>query len=157
MKTIAAGAALILALTLRGSPTWGQELVPTPDPVASPSIGGTLPGPGGQIHSGVPANPAPAAAADDWRYLWNDGCWWYWTPQNRWMWYRDGRWLPYDGTVAAGANSAPLVQAQAVYAPPVAVGVRPYGDVHVGVGRRIEVNVWGGHGGVRVGPIAVGW
>jgi hypothetical protein len=37
------------------------------------------------------------------------------------------------------------------------VGVRPYGNVDVGVGQRIGVGVWGPHGGVRVGRVFVGW
>ena len=36
-------------------------------------------------------------------------------------------------------------------------GNLPYGNVNVGVGRRIGVDVSGPHGGVRVGRIWVGW
>jgi len=156
MRPIALGTAATLALALLSSPTWGQQLLPVPDPVASPT-------------NVAPAVPTPAATtADAWRYCWNDGYWWYWTPQNNWLMYHDGRWVAYDPTSGGSRVYGPVLPAQAVapvYAAPVypapgyrgPVGVRPWGGVNVGVGRRIEVNVWGGHGGVHVGRIGVGW
>jgi hypothetical protein len=57
------------------------------------------------VHVSVPARPGSAGVSvnvvggnrpDQWRYRWENGRWWYWTPQNRWMWYNDGQWIDYD-------------------------------------------------------------
>ena len=127
-----------------------------------------------------------ASDANSWRYRWHEGHWWYWTPQNRWMWYSDERrWIEYDPSHAppAADQSAPLAEGYygdysgpvyypysgpayyypgpgywgRYYYPGVAVGVGPYGSVGVGVGPRLGVDVWGPHGGVRVGGLHVGW
>ncbi len=31
-----------------------------------------------------------------WRFVWNNGEWWYWLPNNSWVYWRDNRWAPYD-------------------------------------------------------------
>jgi hypothetical protein len=37
-----------------------------------------------------------AEGRESWRYRWDNGRWWFWTPQNRWMRYgNDGRWMDY--------------------------------------------------------------
>jgi len=80
------------------------------------------------------------------------------------MWYSDDkRWVAFDpnhppvanaASAPSGSNGLPAAPA---YDPGVAVGVRPYGNVNVGVGRRVGVDVCGPHGAVRVGRIFVGW
>jgi hypothetical protein len=42
--------------------------------------------------SGTPADPSR------WRFTYNNGEWWYWTPQNNWMYYRDNTWNSYDAS-----------------------------------------------------------
>lgn len=111
---------LFLAAGLHGS---GQEIIPTPAPSDA---------------NAAAANTFVAPAAEDWRYRWYDGRWWYWTPQDCWMWYGDdGRWVEYQ--------------------PGAPAGVWARENVNVSVGRWIGVDVWGPHGDVRVGRIHVGW
>ena len=33
---------------------------------------------------------------NDWRYTWNGGHWWYWTPLNAWAYWNDNRWSDYS-------------------------------------------------------------
>lgn len=33
---------------------------------------------------------------NDWRYRFNDGRWWYWTPLGAWAYWNDGRWADYS-------------------------------------------------------------
>ena len=36
---------------------------------------------------------------EQWRYRFENGRWWYWTPQNHWMWYGDNGWVNYDSAI----------------------------------------------------------
>jgi hypothetical protein len=170
MRSLVLCSLVAVVLALLGTWVLAQELVPTPDPV-----GGAKSPAGPATSAGATARPN--ANPEQWRYRWFNGRWWYWTPQNRWMWYGDdGRWVQFDPTQppapAVQGGEAPAVYYSypapgyyyspgpaywAGYYPGVAVGVGPYGSVGVGVGRRIGVDVWGPHGGVRVGRIQVGW
>jgi hypothetical protein len=139
-----------------------QEVIPAPDP-----IGGTQTDAGAGIKIAVPPPPSPSANApldNNWRYQQHNGRWWYWTPENRWLWYgNNGRWVEFNQfqgpTVPYRAyySPSPYSPAPGYYYPRVPVSVRPYGNVNVGVGRRVGVDVWGPHGAVRVGRIYVGW
>jgi hypothetical protein len=115
------------------------------------------------------SNPAinPTLPDESWRYRRFEGRLWYWTPQNFWLWLRaDGHWVKFDPNQGP-AVIVPGPLAHNTYYPPAAywtgrypgvgVGVRPYGNVNVGVGRRIGVDVWGPYGSVRVGRIFIGW
>jgi hypothetical protein len=173
MRTIILYGALAVTIALAGARLLAQEMIATPDPV-----GGAQVQTGANVSPGVPTQSGPAA--DRWRYRQFNGRWWYWTPQKRWMWYSDdGRWVEFDPNhgppVAVQGDGNPPGYGGYYYAPGpgyyyypgprywsgyypgVAVGVGPYGDVGVGVGRRVGVDVWGPHGGVRVGRIHVGW
>jgi hypothetical protein len=151
--------AVVAGTAILGSRIQAQELVPTPDP-----IGGVRSDAAAAIPPGTPVPPGPNT--EGWRYRWYEGRWWYWTPENRWMWYSDdGRWVAFEASHPPAANAAPMPDARylgpgvpytAGY-PGVAVGVRPYGNVNVAVGRRVGVDVYGPHGSVRVGRIFVGW
>jgi hypothetical protein len=167
MRSIFVWAAAAVALALVGSHLPAQELIATPDPV-----GGAKTDAGANINVGDQPHPAPAAnaAGNNWRYRWYNGHWWYWTTQNRWMWYGDDHhWVAYDANHSpptvenhdnngmAYEDSYPGPGRWAGYYPGVAVGVRPYGDVSVGVGRRVGVDVCGPHGAVRVGRLYIGW
>lgn len=48
---------------------------------------------------------------NEWRYAWNGGRWWYWTPLNAWAYWNDGRWTDYGSqpytTYYRGATTAP--------------------------------------------------
>jgi hypothetical protein len=157
MKAFFLIAAATVALAIVGLRVPAQEIVPTPDPVG-----------GSKTDAGVPVPPGPAASAtagaakDNWRYRWYGGRWWYWTPQNRWLWYNDaGQWAEFSPKQAPPAVAqerySPAPGYWTGYYPGVGVGVAPYGNVSVGVGRRIGVDVSGPHGSVRVGRICVGW
>ena len=159
MKALMVGVAAVVGLVVVGSRVPAQELVPTPD-----AIGGAPSG----AAAGAPAAPVPSSPdANNWRYRWHEGRWWYWTPQNRWKWYsNDGRWVDFDANhppatnaapVPHGGYSVPVAPYWAGYYPGVAVDVRPFGNVSVAVGRRVGVDVYGPHGGVRVGRICVAW
>ena len=100
---------------------------------------------------GAPARGSP----DPWRYRFENGRWWYWTPQNQWMWYGDNGWVAYDTavpyTAAYGAYPVPVpVPSTGFYYPGYWYGGRYYyrPGVYVGVGG-MRVGVGGG-GGVRV-------
>ncbi len=176
-------AAVAIAMGLIGWRLLAQETVATPDPVGGVKIdAGANVHVGVPTQSAPAASVAVTPTTDNWRYRWHGGRWWYWTPQKHWMWYSDdGRWVEYD------ADHGPAVVEQSVetpapygtyypggyyyprpgywsgyyypryYYPGVTVGVGPYGNVGVGVGRRVGVDVWGPYGGVRVGRLYVGW
>jgi len=181
MKVIVVHTAAVVTFMLVASFVIAQELVPTPDPVGGAKAKSS-PAP----QADEPTQPAPtkdpavATKAEAWRYRWFNNRWWYWTPEKRWMWYSDdGRWIEFDAqrsapAVASEENFPPRPVYGCYYAPPlpylypqpgywygaypgVAVGVRPYGNVNVGVGRRVGVDVWGPHGAVRVGRTYIGW
>jgi hypothetical protein len=182
MKTAIRCVVMVFAIGLVACQALAQELVPTPEPSGAAKVEADAGAKAAAHAHSIPMPSAPTdLAANRWRYRWANGHWWYWTPQNRWMWYNDeGKWVDFD------RNSAPLVVAQADnvpvypspyyprydyeygayypgygywrgYYPGVAVGVWPYGNVGVNVGRRIAVGVEGPHGAVRVGRIYVGW
>ena len=184
MKTTTLFPIIAIAIALVALHALGQETVPAPTPAGAATVGPHVSAKASEQSTSVPAPNAPTAQdANRWRYRWSNGRWWYWTPQSRWMWYSDdGRWIEYNSD-----NSPPAIQETdppvaygysyypsygyygyrsyyprygywgGYFFPGVAVGVRPYGNVDVGVGRRIGVGVWGPHGGVRVGRIFVGW
>lgn len=41
---------------------------------------------------------------NDWRYTFDDGRWWYWTPLGAWAYWDDGRWMDYSEAVPYTAN-----------------------------------------------------
>jgi len=176
-------AVVTIGLALVACHSLAQEVVPTPEPAgaikAEPGVGASA---GDQAHSTPAANTPADQAANRWRYRWANGHWWYWTPQNRWMWYTDeGRWIDYkpipappappvvEQAEAAPAYASPYYPRYGYgryypgygywngYYPGVAVGVRPYGNVDVNVGQRVNVGVAGPHGAVRVGRIYIDW
>jgi hypothetical protein len=140
-----------------------QETIGTPPPAAAPKSDVGVGVRAGE--SQMPAGPT----ANDWRYRWFEGRWWYWTPQNRWMWYGDdGRWIDFD------ANQAPLA-IERNDASPVYQGYYPggyyypwpgyyyraprywNGYYYPGYYSGVGVDVWGPHGAVRAGRVRVGW
>jgi hypothetical protein len=153
MKRTVISIAVIGAIAI-GSRTWGQEVVAPPEPMAPAAASDG-------VQTKLPAPP------DQWRYRWFEGRWWYWTPDHRWMRYNDnGQWVMYEPPPAPNLAYRPgyvypgyyhPYRYRYHYYPGVYVGVWPYENVSVGVGRRIGVDVWGGRGWVRVGPIGVGW
>jgi hypothetical protein len=174
MKAMTVVIAAAATFALIGAYVLAQEIVATPDPIGGVK---TEVNAGSNAGTVTPPRPAPGATKvptkDDWRYRWYEGRWWYWMPDNHWMWYTDdGHWVNFD----ANRNRSATTQSDASppnysgpyyyypapgywtgYYPGTVVGVGPYGNVNVGVGRRVGVDVWGPHGGVRVGRIYVGW
>jgi hypothetical protein len=155
-------AVVVATLALVCSRVMAQEVVPAPDPIGGTKTDAVIGG-----RTDVPPPPSPSAAAptdDSWRYRRYDGRWWFWSPQNRWLWYsNDGRWVVFNDNPTPAAPyrahyyPSPQYPTPGYYGPGVVVGARPYGNVNVGVGRRVGVDVWGSHGAVRVGRIYVGW
>jgi hypothetical protein len=45
-----------------------------------------------------------AQGSQDWRQVYYDNHWWYYTPNNNWLYYNNNRWNPYLGT--NGSNGA---------------------------------------------------
>lgn len=160
MKALIVGLAALTGNIVFGSLAHAQEMVPVPD-----SIGGKPSDAAAAVPPGASLPPGPNG--ESWRYRQYEGRWWYWTPENRWMWHSDeGRWINFDANQPSAGNSArpsdgrhPAAVAPywTDYHPGVAVGVRPWGNVNVAVGRRVGVDVCGPHGAVRVGRIFVGW
>jgi hypothetical protein len=61
--------------------------------------------PGVQADPRVSFNVTGDNRPDQWRYRWDNGRWWYWTPANRWMWYSpDGGWVNFDTAVPYSAG-----------------------------------------------------
>lgn len=68
-------------------------------------------GPEAGVKSGASDAPAPntsentpTAASpgdDDWRFVWKDGLWWYYLPNETWMVHVDGQWQTYEAFAAA--------------------------------------------------------
>ena len=78
------------------------------------------------------------------------------------MWQSDdGRWVEFNAKHSPPAINCGDVQPPPAYwsgyYPGTAVGVGPYGNVSVDVGRRVSVDVAGPHGTVRVGRLCIGW
>ena len=169
MRTFAQHAMMIVSLAMLGSYALAQEVITTPSPAGGAANNGHVSASASdQAHSAPATDAAAHQNANRWRYRWENGRWWYWTPQNRWLWYSDdGQWIPYDSNHAPQAveqsndrgvyDNSSYTGYGPGYRPGVAVGVSPYGDVGVGVGRRVGVDVCGPHGAVRVGRIYVGW
>ena len=183
MRTTTQFSIMAVAISLVALRALGQEAFPAPPPTDTAKVSPHVSAKTSEQSTSVPApNAATAQDVNRWRYRWSNGRWWYWTPQSRWMWYsNDGRWIefnPNDSPPAVEEADRPMAYGYSYYPPygyygyrsyyprygywrgyypGVAVGVWPYGNVDVGVGRRVGVGVWGPHGGVRVGRIFVGW
>ncbi|MBL9084862.1 MAG: hypothetical protein JNK76_23870 [Planctomycetales bacterium] len=63
------------------------------------------------VAPGTAAAAAPAAN-EDWRFVWKDGMWWYYMPDQSWMVHVDGGWQSYD-TYAAAVVARAAAQTQA--------------------------------------------
>jgi hypothetical protein len=53
--------------------------------------------------AGPQSIPVPAGfSAEDWRLVFHEGRWWFWTPNETWMYFRNGRWndFPPGGIVS---------------------------------------------------------
>jgi hypothetical protein len=48
--------------------------------------------PTGEEPTARPANEGP----DGWRCVYENGYWWYYTPENHWLIYQDGKWNPFQ-------------------------------------------------------------
>jgi hypothetical protein len=58
------------------------------------------------------AEAAAPAGDEDWRFVWKDGMWWYYQPDQSWMVHVDGQWQSYD-TYAAAVVARAAAQTQA--------------------------------------------
>ena len=50
-------------------------------------------------------NGTGQAGSQDWRQVYYDNHWWYYTPNNNWLYYNNNRWNPYT-TGASASNGA---------------------------------------------------
>jgi len=132
---------LLLAIALATSSLVGAQTVPlqivppapTRPPVELISPGGLPPTPADRINSTAnqppPTSELPEISpnAEGWRYVWQNGAWWYFLPTKKWMYWSDGRWVEH--VPAAYSNAPTYVQppAPAVYPalprPRVGIGV----------------------------------
>ena len=59
--------------------------------------------------AGPQSMPVPSGfAAEDWRLVFHEGRWWFWTSNDTWMYFRNGRWndFPPGGIVATRTEPA---------------------------------------------------
>lgn len=143
MKAIVVGAFVVATFALVGSRALAQEVIPAPDPAGSAKTDG-----GAGVQAGQQTPPATDSSRGNPATY---GVYGAPTPG-----YSGGYYYPYYAHPYYPSPYYPPYPYYRRY-PGVAVGVGPYGDVGVGVGRRVGVNVWGPHGGVRVGRMYIGW
>ena len=110
-----------------------------------------------QADSRVAANIAGDNRPDQWRYRYQGGHWWYWTPQNHWMWDNNGQWMDYQpsGSYTTGYGSYDVSPSQGYYYSYPSYGYGGYDYSYPGY--------WYGGGyygrpgiSVGVGPLGVG-
>jgi hypothetical protein len=180
VKIICAGVFLII-LSI-GWSALAQEIVATPDPVGGPKIDAGTGVPGGANVAARSTNNDWRYRQFEgrWWYWTPQNRWLWYSDDGRWVpfdenqtqaaivpnynppvyqsYYPGGYYYPgagyYDSYPGYYYGRPGYWNG---YYPGVAVGVGPYGNVNVGVGGRVGVDVWGPHGGVRVGGIRVGW
>jgi hypothetical protein len=157
MKKTIIGFAISLALTLVTANLSAQEMIATPDPV-----GGAKPEADAKPSVAVPPSPTPGTsgdpAANNWRYRWFNGHWWYWTPEKKWMTYNDQRrWVASEmkpgGPAVAERKTPAVVESRVpmpiernVYMPP------PVGSYYPGAAYYYPDPYWAGYyPGVAVG------
>jgi hypothetical protein len=69
----------------------------------------------GDGQMGNAAGQSASQSNNDWRYVWHNGEWWYWTAQNRWMIFRNGNWVDFN---AVALQPMPAYSSGYTYAPP---------------------------------------
>ena len=99
------------------------------------------------------AEAAPAAD-DDWRFVWKDGMWWYYMPDETWMVHQNGAWTKYDPAAMLAAQQQMQLQMQQqmysrqnVYAQP-SRGYRGYSNSYY---NRPRISIGIGTGGYPSG------
>lgn len=60
-----------------------------------------------QVESFDPG-PEISPNAEQWRYSYQNGCWWYLSPERKWLYWFDGRWVEY--LPPSRSNAPPNVQ-----------------------------------------------
>lgn len=80
------------------------------------------------------APPEISPHAEQWRYSFQNGFCWYFTPERRWLYWSQGRWVEY--LPPGRSNTPPYVQ------PPTPARWRPFGTIR----RRSPVSVPNGSG-----------
>jgi hypothetical protein len=53
--------------------------------------------PNNQNRADMNQNGTGQAGSQDWRQVYHDNHWWYYTPSNNWLYYSNGRWNAYRG------------------------------------------------------------
>lgn len=96
---------------------------------------------------------ATPAADDDWRFVWKDGLWWYYMPDETWMVHQNGAWVKYDPAAMLAAQQQMQLQMQQqmysrqnVYAQP-SRGYRGYNSYY----NRPRISIGIGTGGYPYG------
>jgi hypothetical protein len=107
----------------------------------------------GTTNAGAPA-PTSAANGQPSPYQFYNGCWWYWTPDNRWLCYVNGQWVSPSPPVQASVPAYQYPVPQPYYAPYPYGYDYPYpyyggGGISVGVGGFFGGGWHGGYGGHR--------
>jgi hypothetical protein len=55
-------------------------------------------------NQGVQNGQDRQSASNHWRFVLNNGEWWYWMPGDYWMYYRDNQWLRFDTNTYQPSN-----------------------------------------------------
>jgi hypothetical protein len=72
-----------------GQPTSGRRAAASP-PAAARAPNAFSIEPSGRPVPHTVAKPVPRP--DPWRYIYEEGRWWYWSPQRQWLYYEGNRW-----------------------------------------------------------------
>ena len=59
--------------------------------------------------------PEISPNAEQWRYSFQNGLWWYFTPERRWLYWSQGRWVEY--LPPGRSNTPPYVQPPMAHRP----------------------------------------
>lgn len=134
----------------------------TPPNVGTPATG--TPGFSAQTQGTGTQTPGGGAGQnpDAWRMKFENGFWWYWTPENRWVVWFNNQWVPYDqfatmqGTTTGqayssyyGGSSADSCESGYGYYPSYGGYGAGYGDYGAGYGG--YGGGYGGYGGYGAG------
>jgi hypothetical protein len=127
-------------------------------PPGTPGDTAPLPAPAGvaPVLPTTPQTNVPAAGntpagsvgtSDSWRYVQQDGMWWYYQPNNQWLYWANGQWNNY--VPPDSANAMTYNQGGATYAYPRTYSYSRRPRVRIGIGI-------GGFGGYGLGGYGLG-
>lgn len=57
------------------------------------------------------ADKSQTQSQNKWRYVFHNGEWWYWLPENRWVYWRNNKWNDYNPRTFISSNSSGFIPA----------------------------------------------